>query len=349
MILIGLTNLVWLAIYPPRPQQVLIDGQQQWKCYNIQFAVLIETDSIFSVLFVVLLILITMFFSVLTWKSKNANLTINSFESRWIMFSGYVMLITWTVWAFLFKMFHLVELRDLFIVIANLLVATSILICMFIRKLIIFYRLNKAKKYNNKTHHHLVSSPSISSAASYNGSVNSSYYGSVGSAVGRNSNKKINEQLKRTAKQSAKQMAKATKEHNRKSSLNSTQMNQDNLDNVSTISMVTTSSLISSVKSYFTKNNRHDSNDQPDIEPDFHLSSITTVDQPQFTSSVNQQPELYPMDVYEAYESGSKVNNQQNNQVDLQNYSQQPDSLFYTTKKSLFNSNHSVYLEKDYM
>lgn len=331
--------MVWLTIYPPRPQQIVIDGVQQWKCYNIQFAVLIETDSIFSVLFAVLLILITMFFSCLTWKHS----AINSYESRWIAFSCYVMLITWTVYGFLFKMFHLIELRDLFIVIANLLVSTSILICMFIRKLIIFYRLNKTKKYNNNKAHHLVSSPSISSAASYNGSL-SSYYGAVNGerSVGRANSKKINEQLKRTAKQSAKQMTKAnrTKGAKRKTSLNSAQQEHlDNVDNVSTISAVTTtSSIISSVKSYF---NKHHKPEEPEhqIEPDFHLSSITTAADPSRLGSASQQTEFYPMDVmgdvYETYDAGR--------QQSLQNSSQQPDSLFYTTKKSIFNSNHSLY------
>ena len=312
-----------------------IDGVQQWKCYNIQFAVLIETDSIFSVLFAVLLILITMFFSCLTWRHS----AINSYESRWIAFSCYVMLITWSVYGFLFKMFHLVELRDLFIVIANLLVSTSILICMFIRKLIIFYRLNKAKKYNNKAHH-LVSSPSISSAASYNGSYNgslSSYYGAVGAdqAVDWANSKKINNQLKRTAKQSAKQMASRTK--GRRTSLNSAQQEQlDNVDNVSTISaMTTTSSIISSVKSYFAKQAKPEEPEHR-IEPDFHLSSITTAADPSQLGSASQQTEFYPMDVYEAYDTSRQ-------QPSLQTGSQQPDSLFYTTKKSVFNSNHSLY------
>jgi len=360
----SLTNLVWLAIYPPRPQQIVIDGLQQWKCYNIQFAVLIETDSIFSVLFAVLLILITIFFSALTWRHSS----INSYESRWIGFSCYVMVITWTVWAFLFKFFHLVELRDLFIVIANLLVATSILICMFIRKLIIFYKLNRTKKYSNKAHH-LASSPSISSSyspsysSSYNtsfnstglssGSLNASYYGSVGRANSvtseseRKSNKKMNEQLKRIAKQSVKQLNKT----DRSTAKNLAQMNQDNLDNVSTISAITTtSSIISSVKSYFTKNKQDQQHDQmadESKEPDFHLSSITTVD-PHLTG-VHQQQELYPMDVYETGGlTGSRSNQAQHNNL---NSSQQPDSLFYTTKKSMFNSNHSLYLmdEKDYM
>ena len=332
----------------------MIDAVQQWKCYNIQFAVLIETDAIFSVLFVVLLILITMFFSCLTWRHS----AINSYESRWIMFSCYVMLITWIVYAFLFKLFHLVELRDLFIVIANLLVATSILICMFIRKLIIFYRLNKAKKYNSKTHH-LVSSPSISSlnGSSFNGSINS-YYGSVGSGstLARQQalkNKKINEQLKRTAKQSAKQIAKTNSRSKRSKNTSPTnlshasQMNQDNLDNVSIMSAITTtSSIISSVKSYFSANRtKNDSqtieqHHQDNLDPDFHLSSIATIDQSQLVNQ-QQQPELYPMDVYD-YETGNRPN---------QANSQQPDSLFYTTKKNIFNSNHSLYLmeDKDYI
>lgn len=280
-----------------------------------------------------------MFFSCLTWKHS----AINSYESRWIAFSCYVMLITWSVYGFLFKMFHLIELRDLFIVIANLLVSTSILICMFIRKLIIFYRLNKAKKYNNKAHH-LVSSPSISSAASYNGSL-SSYYGAVGAnqSVGRADSKKISNQLKRTAKQSAKQMAKANrvKGGQRKTSLNSAQHNQehlDNVDNVSTISAVTTtSSIISSVKSYFSKHNKPEEQEHQH-EPDFHLSSITTAADPSQLGSASQQTEFYPMDVYEAYDAGRAPN-----QPSLQTSSQQPDSLFYTTKKSIFNSNHSLY------
>lgn len=335
--------MVWLAIYPPRPQQILIDGQQQWKCYNIQFAVLIETDAIFAVLFAVLLILITMFFSALTWKHS----AINHLESRYIAFSCYVMLTTWAVFAFLFKWFHLVELRDLFIVIANLLVGTTILVCMFIRKLIIFYKLNRAKKYNSNKTHHLVSSPSISSAAS-------SYYGSVGSgsihstversaSSNNKSNKKINEQLKRTAKQTAKQQTRSgSKSKNRESP----EMNQDNLDNVSTISaMTTTSSIISSVKSYFTSNktNKQEDHNQ-DVEPEFNLSSIATIDQSQFNvNQHNLQQELYPMDVYDAV--GSRQQSNQNSQN-----SQQPDSLFYS-KKNMFNSNHSLYLmeEKDYI
>lgn len=297
-----------------------------------------------------------MFFSALTWKHS----AINSYESRWIMFSCYVMLITWTVWAFLFKMFHLVELRDLFIVIANLLVATSILICMFIRKLIIFYRLNKAKKYTNKTHH-LVSSPSIASYNgsaynSFNGSV-SSYYGSVGGAsIGRSNstssattNKKISAQLKRTAKQTARQMSKTAQQTKKHQSSNQNQTNADNLDNMSTISAITTtSSIISSVKSYFT-NGKHKPDTEPsnNLEPDFHLASIT-VDQGQLANTIQQQnnnlqQELYPMDVYET----GRPNQAQSNIGG----SQQPDSLFYTTKKSIFNSNHSLYLmeEKDYM
>uniref|UniRef100_A0AAN0LPL5 Metabotropic glutamate receptor-like protein n=1 Tax=Polyphagotarsonemus latus TaxID=1204166 RepID=A0AAN0LPL5_9ACAR len=292
-----LSNLVWLIIYPPRAQQLIIENIQQWKCYNTQFAVLIETDSIFSILFSVMLILITMFFSVLTWKYS----TINSYESRWIMFSCYVIVVTWIIWAFLFKMFHLVELRDLFVVIANLLVSTSILICMFLRKLIIFYKLKKSKK-QNKTHQNLVNS-TTSSFSTYYGSVTKSKSQSI-----------INK--------------------------NNSQNDQDNFDNVSTISAITTtSSIISSVKNYFTKKNSFDYNN----ETDFHLSSIS--DQSIATKNkTNKQQvitnELYPMDVYEA---GSRQSNEQT--------SQQPDSLFFTEKKNIFSSNHSLYLieEKDYI
>ena len=285
-----------------------------------------------------------MFFSALTWK----NSSVNSYESRWIMFSCYVLLITWISWAILFKMFHLVELRDLFIVIANLLIATAILICMFIRKLVIFYKLNKEKKYNNKTHHLVSSSASISSAASYYGSVNgaNSIEKSNQKRLTRQSNskqnKKINEQLKKTAKQTAKQQSK-----NRQSPTN---QDQDQLDNVSTISAITTtSSIISSVKSYFTNNHKkQDEHHLENLEPEFNLCSITTVDQPQLTinSSGNRnnlQQELYPMNVYDTSYDAGRQSNQNSNQ---------PDSLFYTTKKSIFNSNHSLYLmeeEKDYI
>jgi metabotropic glutamate receptor 2/3 len=84
-------TIIWLFSFPPNPG--LHDGV--WKCSSSQSMILFDSEIIVSLLYVMLLLLITIFFSALTWKCYDQNR-----EPRWIMVCGLSTIIIWLFWLF---------------------------------------------------------------------------------------------------------------------------------------------------------------------------------------------------------------------------------------------------------
>ena len=80
---------IWLLSYTPNPG--LYDGL--WKCSPNKTFVLFDSEIIVSLLYVMQLLLITIFFAALTWKCYDQNR-----EPRWIMACALSTAIIWLGW-----------------------------------------------------------------------------------------------------------------------------------------------------------------------------------------------------------------------------------------------------------
>lgn len=136
-------TIVWLYLFPPKP--TLYDGT--WKCYPAQ-SFMIDTESVVSLLYIILLIFLIFFFCILTWKSYD-----NHREPRFIFYSCSCISVIWTTWIILsYKNFLSnknrspltttsasnasgIESRDLTIICANLTSASLVMILLYLRKL----------------------------------------------------------------------------------------------------------------------------------------------------------------------------------------------------------------------
>ncbi|RWS08194.1 uncharacterized protein B4U79_04450, partial [Dinothrombium tinctorium] len=130
-----IVTIVWLFLYPPKP--VFNDI---WSCSQNSSNFVVETESVVSLLYILLLLVITIFFSALTWKSYD-----NNYEPRYIMFCCSLMGIMWALWSvfssYLTNSFHLT--REMTVICVNLINATVIMIFLFLRKLYIYMKLTR--------------------------------------------------------------------------------------------------------------------------------------------------------------------------------------------------------------
>lgn len=74
-----IVTIVWLIVLPPKPGYY----NQSWRCYPSSSTLgFLDTESLVSLLYIILLITITTFFCILTWKCYD-----NNREPRYIMYS----------------------------------------------------------------------------------------------------------------------------------------------------------------------------------------------------------------------------------------------------------------------
>lgn len=123
----------WLVLMPPKTG--LYRGM--WRCSP---PTTFEDELIISLVYVMLLLAVTILFSVLTWKCRE-----NGQESRWILACCVFVAIVWVAWTVLST--HLpVQFRDPTIVIANLLCATLVMLCLYMRKVYVYSKLTRQLK-----------------------------------------------------------------------------------------------------------------------------------------------------------------------------------------------------------
>lgn len=129
----------WLFLFPPRPGAY--DGV--WRCSQPTGSdFLVETESVVSLLYVILLALITLFFCALTWRCHD-----NNREPRYIAACCGAMLVAWSLWAALSYRVRGRESRDMTIVCANLASATLTMGCLYLRKLYLYNKLKRKDKH----------------------------------------------------------------------------------------------------------------------------------------------------------------------------------------------------------
>lgn len=130
-------TLAWLNLFPPKPGFY----ESSWRCYPPSSSgFLIDTESVVSLLYIILLIIITIFFCILTWKSSDVNR-----EPRYILFSCIAVASVWITWTFVaYKMRKRVaESRDVTIICANLASASLVMILLYLRKLYWYAKIKK--------------------------------------------------------------------------------------------------------------------------------------------------------------------------------------------------------------
>ena len=100
---------------------------------------------IISCVYVMFLIFLTLIFSAITWNSDE-----NHHESRWILATTLFNVGTWTVLGILSTNTDRLY-RDPAVVIANLANATIVLLCIFLRKVVLLHRYNEEMEEERKS------------------------------------------------------------------------------------------------------------------------------------------------------------------------------------------------------
>ena len=134
----------WLILRPPLHELVKIQDEIIPLCVPADFH---SQELILSCVYVMVLILLTLVFSRLTFSSEE-----NNRESRWILASCCFTVGIWLIWTVLSTMTS-IQYRDPAIVVANLVNATIILMCMYIRKLYLLSKYHKEVEDERKSHY----------------------------------------------------------------------------------------------------------------------------------------------------------------------------------------------------
>ncbi|XP_076364290.1 uncharacterized protein LOC143253792 [Tachypleus tridentatus] len=96
-----------------------------------------ENELVISLVYVILLLVLSIFFSTLTWKCSDGNR-----EPRWILLSCALVVLVWLAWTAVSSLLH-PEYRDLTIVVANLMCATIVMLCLYLRKACLYVKFTK--------------------------------------------------------------------------------------------------------------------------------------------------------------------------------------------------------------
>ncbi|GFS84171.1 metabotropic glutamate receptor 3 [Nephila pilipes] len=137
----------WLILIPPTTG--IHAGE--WRCHP---ATTFEDELIISLVYVMLMLAITILFSVLTWSSTD-----NNRESRWIFTCCFLITLVWIAWTVVStQILH--TYRDLTISTANLVCASVVMLCMYLRKVYIYNKLTKDEEKKAKIQQ-TVSMPAI--------------------------------------------------------------------------------------------------------------------------------------------------------------------------------------------
>ncbi|GFR19294.1 metabotropic glutamate receptor 7 [Trichonephila clavata] len=127
----------WLILIPPTTG--IHAGE--WRCHP---ATTFEDELIISLVYVMLMLAITILFSVLTWSSMD-----NNRESRWIFTCCFLITLVWIAWTVVStQILH--TYRDLTISTANLVCASVVMLCMYLRKVYIYNKLTKDEEKKAK-------------------------------------------------------------------------------------------------------------------------------------------------------------------------------------------------------
>ncbi|XP_067125954.1 uncharacterized protein [Centruroides vittatus] len=120
----------WLVLMPPKI--TVFDGK--WKCEPVMT---FEHELLVSHTYVFLLLFVTIVFGFVTWRSTD-----NLGEARWILSACLVSAVIWIAWP-ITTLYFPIKYRDHIVVSANLLSASLIMICLYLRKVYIYGKLSR--------------------------------------------------------------------------------------------------------------------------------------------------------------------------------------------------------------
>ncbi|CAL4110974.1 unnamed protein product, partial [Meganyctiphanes norvegica] len=123
----------WLILYPPGIDLI----SEAWRCTPTEH---FETELIISLIYVMVLLVITILFCFETWHSEE-----NSHETRWILVASMFSAVTWCVWTVVATQAP-IHFRDPSIVIGNIVCATVVMVFLFARKLYLYSQLSQSVK-----------------------------------------------------------------------------------------------------------------------------------------------------------------------------------------------------------
>lgn len=118
----------WLVLMPPR---IGLYGRV-WRCAP---PASFEDELVVSMVYVMLLLAVTILFSVLTWPCRE-----NNRESRWILACCVFVALAWLAWTVLGTQLPQRH-RDATIAVANLVCATLVMLCLYLRKVYLYNKL----------------------------------------------------------------------------------------------------------------------------------------------------------------------------------------------------------------
>lgn len=133
-------SAAWLILMPPK----IGAYESVWRCDP---PTTFEEGLVVSLVYVMLLLAITTLFAILTWHCQD-----NNRESRWILACACMVGIVWLAWTVLSTQLS-PHYRDMTIAVANLVCATIIMGCLYIRKVYLYSKLTRqARDQELKTH-----------------------------------------------------------------------------------------------------------------------------------------------------------------------------------------------------
>ena len=138
----------WLILDSPDYEWIDYEGKRiPWCAPARDTGDLVEhnVQMIISCIYVMLLMLLTLIFAITTYDSEE-----NHRESRWILITTLFSIGIWIVWGIISAEADR-KYRDPAIIIANLVNATVILLCIFFRKLVLLSRYNKEIEEDRKS------------------------------------------------------------------------------------------------------------------------------------------------------------------------------------------------------
>jgi len=126
-------TFVWLHLFPPKSG---LYGDS-WRCYppSLSGSFFVDTESVVSLLYSILLIGVTLVFCILTWKCHD-----NNREPRFIFYCCLSIAIVWVAWTIVCirmrkQMSSHHETRDVTVICANLASTSLVMILLYFRKL----------------------------------------------------------------------------------------------------------------------------------------------------------------------------------------------------------------------
>ncbi len=138
----SIIGIEWLVLDPPEVETIFYQNRNIPRCSPADFH---TEELIISCAYVMMMIMVTLIFSAVTWDSEE-----NHRESRWILIASCFTIGVWLVWTVISTMTE-IKYREPAIAIALLVNASAILLCIFVRKIYLLVKYQKEIEEERKS------------------------------------------------------------------------------------------------------------------------------------------------------------------------------------------------------